>query len=369
MSEQEWFNKDFYAVLGVDKDADEATIKKAYRKLARKWHPDQNPGDQKAEEQFKAVGEAYQVLSDPEQRQRYNAIRQMASGGARFSAGAGGTGSGAGGFEDLFASMFGGRAGSGTRVYTNFGRGSGGQSFEDMLSGLFSGGSPAGNAGAGGGYGAGYSANAGASGWPGGGYPGDAGYPGSAGAQPRPRRGADVKASAKLTFKQAYEGATIRLKSAGKQVTVRVPAGVHDGQKIRVRGKGQPGTGGGGAGDLMVTVKVPEHPVFSMEGDTLRVKLPVTVPEAVFGGEVEVPLPDETTVTVKVPAGTSTGKTLRIRGAGVKKPGKKRADVLAEIQIVLPEKPNSKIKATYTDLQAAMQDQYGEWNPRKQLEL
>lgn len=365
MSEQEWFSKDFYAVLGVDKDADEATIKKAYRKLARKWHPDQNPGDKKAEEQFKAIGEAYQVLSDPEQRRRYDAIRQMASGGARFSAGAGGTGGGAGGFEDLFASMFGDGTGSGARVYTNFGRGSGGQSFEDMLSGLFSGGAPAGNARAGGDYGA----SAGTGGWSGGGYPGGTGYPGGASSQPRSQRGADVKASAKLTFKQAYEGARIRLKSAGKQVTVRIPAGVRDGQKIRVRGKGQPGIGGGAAGDLMVTVSVPEHPVFSMEGDTLRVKLPVTVPEAVFGGEVDAPLPDETTVKVKVPAGTSSGKTLRIRGAGVKKPSKKRADVLAEIQIVLPEKPNSKTKAAYADLQTAMQNQYGEWNPREQLEL
>ncbi len=139
MSEQEWFSKDFYKVLGVDKTADKKAITKAYRKLARQWHPDQNPGDKAAEAKFKEIGEAYAVLSNDEDRKRYDAIRAMASGGARFSAGSGG----AGGFEDLFGAFGGGGGfgGGGHNVrFQTSGMPGGGAGFEDILSGLFGGG-------------------------------------------------------------------------------------------------------------------------------------------------------------------------------------------------------------------------------------
>src|SRR5580765_1912033 len=137
MASQDWFEKDFYAILGVPQDADDAAIKKAYRKLARTHHPDKNPGDAAAEQRFKDVGEANSVLSDPEQRREYDAVRQMTRGGARFTAG--GPGGGAAGFEDVFSSMFGG--GGGTRVrYSTAGGGAGQPNLEDILGGMFGGG-------------------------------------------------------------------------------------------------------------------------------------------------------------------------------------------------------------------------------------
>src|SRR6478672_8649823 len=136
MASQDWFEKDFYAILGVPQDADDAAIKKAYRKLARKHHPDQNPGDTAAEQRFKDIGEAHSVLSDPEQRREYDAVRQMARGGARFTAG--GPGGSTGGFEDVFSSMFGGGGGGGTRV--RYSTGGAQPDLEDILGGMFGGG-------------------------------------------------------------------------------------------------------------------------------------------------------------------------------------------------------------------------------------
>ncbi|HUX69593.1 MAG TPA: DnaJ domain-containing protein, partial [Cellulomonadaceae bacterium] len=235
MSGQDWIEKDFYAVLGVPKDADAATIKKAYRKLARTLHPDHNPGDAKSEERFKEVGEAYAVLSDPEQHAQYDQLRAMA-GGPRFSAGAGGAG-GSGGFEDLFGGMFGGGGapGGGRVRYSTQGGG-----FEDLLGGMF---------GGGGGF-------------------------------RQPRRGGDVTATTTLPFRQAASGSTVTLSVDGRNVTTRVPAGVSDGQKIRLRGKGQPGESGAPAGDLVITVSVTPHPLFSLDGNNVRITVPVAFDEA-----------------------------------------------------------------------------------------
>lgn len=333
MSGQDWFEKDFYKVLGVDKDADTAAIKKAYRKLARKHHPDQNQGDPKAEERFKQISEAYSVLSDAEQRKQYDAIRAMAGGGARFSAGSGG-------FEDLFGGMFAGSGGGGTQFSA--------AGFEDILSGLFGGGRGAGarSAGPQGGPspfgaqgpfgGASREGTFGGGPFSGGAFNGQnfAGDPRFSSA-PRPTKGADLKASASLTFRQALKGTEIRLTVGGSTVTARVPAGVKDGQKIRLAGKGRPGTHGGAAGDLVVTVNVAPHPVFRRDGDNLRMTLPVTIAEATLGGALEVPLLDGSTVTVKVPAGTSSGAVLRVRGKGVTT-AKVTGDLLVELQMVAP---------------------------------
>jgi len=285
---QDWLEKDFYKILGVSKDADDATIKKAYRKLARDLHPDRNPGDAAAESRFKDVGEAYAVLSDPEQRKQYDAIRAMAGGGARFSAGS--SGAGAGGFEDLFNGMFGG--GARTRFSTG-----GGGGFEDILQDMFTGG---------------------------GGF-----------TSRRPQRGADVAATATLPFRSAVEGATVQLTTNGRSMNVKIPAGVNDGQKIRLRGKGQPGRGGGEPGDMIVTVNVEPHPVFTMEGRNLRITVPVTFAEAALGATIDVPTLSGETVRVRVPAGTPSGRTLRVKGKGVATP-KGTGDLLVTVQVAVP---------------------------------
>lgn len=301
MTGQDWFEKDFYAALGVPKDADDAAIKKAYRKLARQWHPDQNQGDANAEAKFKEIGEAYAVLSDPEQRQQYDAVRAMAGGGARFSAGGPGGGAGAGGFEDVFGGMFGGGAPGGQRVRYSSGGGGG---FEDILSGLFGG-------GAAGPYG-----------------------------RQAPTRGQDIAASTTLAFRTAVEGSEVTFDVDGRSVRARIPAGVRDGQKIKLAGKGRPSPTGGPAGDLVVTVHVTPHPVFSVDPanpKNLRMTVPVTFPEAALGTTIEVPTLDGQTVRLKVPSGTPSGRTLRVKGRGVKTP-KGTGDLYVTVQVAVPQK-------------------------------
>jgi molecular chaperone DnaJ len=281
MTSQDWFTKDFYKVLGVPKGASDADIKKAYRKLAKDHHPDRNPGDAASELRFKEVGEAYAVLSDPEQRRQYDAIRAM-GGGARFQAGSRGDQ----GFEDVFSGAFG------------QGGGRGASGFEDILSGLFGGG------------GASY--------------------------QRGPQKGVDLVAATEVSFRDAANGSLISMTIEGRSVQARLPAGVTDGQRIRLRGKGRPSANGGPPGDLILTVHVAKHPVFSMDGRNLRITVPVSFDEAVFGATVDVPTLDGERVKVKVPAGTSGGTTLRVKGRGIAtKDG--RGDLLVRIDIAVPD--------------------------------
>ncbi len=318
MSEQEWFSKDFYKVLGVDKTADKKAITKAYRKLARQWHPDQNPGDKAAEAKFKEIGEAYAVLSNDEDRKRYDAIRAMASGGARFSAGSGG----AGGFEDLFGAFggAGGFGGGGHNVrFQTSGMPGGGAGFEDILSGLF----------------------------------GAAGH--AQQAAPTPEKGGTVRAKLAISFRQALNGTTLTIKVGGSPIKVRIPAGIKDGQKVRVKGHGKPGINGGPAGDLEVAVTVKPHPVFSREGDDLVLTLPVTVSEAILGTVVDVPMIDGNTATVKVPAGSSSGAEIRVRGGGVKT-SKATGDLIARVAIQVPEKPSRDLKKLAKEMAKAEGD-------------
>lgn len=304
MTGQDWFEKDFYAMLGVPKNADPAEIKKAYRKKARALHPDRNPGDPDAERRFKEVGEAYAVLSDDEQRSQYDAVRAMAGGGARFTPGAGGASA-----EDLFGGIFGGGQGGRVRYSTG---GAGG--FEDLLGGLFGG--------------------------------------GAGGFRRGPERGADLTATTTLSFRQAVEGATVTLGVEGRPVTTRIPAGVTDGQRIRLRGKGRPGANGGEPGDLVIQVAVEHHPVFSVSGRDLRVTVPVTFAEAALGAEIQVPTLSGTPVTVKVPAGTPSGRTLRVKGRGV--PAKAgTGDLLATVQITVPQRLSSEARAAVEAFAAA----------------
>jgi molecular chaperone DnaJ len=301
MASQDWFDKDFYKTLGVSKDVSEGDLKKAYRKLARTYHPDSNQGDAKAEATFKEISEAYSVLSDAEQRKEYDQIRAMGS-GARFTAG--GT-SGAGGFEDVF-SMFG--QGRGGRP----GRGQTAEDFDDIFS-MF-------NQQQGAGFGSGRF------GQPSGGFRGFGG----------PTRGADVTARTTIDFLTATKGETITLQGEdGQPFKVKIPAGVSDGQKIRLRGRGRPSPDGGETGDIVVQVAVRPHPVFVRDGLNLRVTVPVTFTEAALGATIEVPTLGGDPVKLRVAPGTPSGRVLRVKGRGVQT-AKGTGDLLAEVQVAGP---------------------------------
>ncbi|MBD1542850.1 DnaJ domain-containing protein [Arthrobacter sp. IA7] len=287
-------DKDFYKILGVAKDASDADIKKAYRKLARQHHPDTNSGDTAAEKKFKDISEAYSVLSDPDERQQYDAIRAM-GGGARFAPhGAGSTANG--GFEDLFGGLF---TGGGGRHSGGFSTAGGiPPEFADLFGGGFGGGGPA-------------------------------GY------QRAPQKGADRTASTSISFAGSIRGTTVGLREPdGEVIDVRVPAGIKDGQKVRVRGKGQYGPAGNG--DLLVTVNVKPHDFYTRDGDNLRIHVPVSFPEAALGADIEVPTIDGEHVRVRVPAGTPSGRTLRVKGRGVKT-SKATGDLLVTIDVAVPK--------------------------------
>lgn len=293
MASQDWFDKDFYKVLGVPKDISQAELKKTYRKLARKYHPDSNPGDAAAEAKFKEISEAHAVLSDPEQRKEYDQMRALGAGAPRFTAGGGGQ---AGGFEDVFGGMF----GQGNQRTT---RSAGG--FDDIFGNLFGGGS---------------------FGQPSGGFRGQGG----------PSRGRDVTATTSLDFVSAIKGETVKLQAAGsKPISVKIPAGVSDGQKIRLKGKGEPSIDGGPAGDLTLTVTVRKHPVFERDGLNLRVDVPVTFVEATLGATIEVPTLGGDPVKLRVTPGTPSGRVLRVKGRGVTT-SKATGDLLATVQVAVP---------------------------------
>ncbi|GAA2870008.1 DnaJ C-terminal domain-containing protein [Microbacterium arabinogalactanolyticum] len=294
MASQDWFDKDFYKTLGVSKDISDAELKKTYRKLARKYHPDSNPGDAAAEAKFKEISEAYSVLSDAEQRREYDEIRAMGS-GARFTAPGGG---GAGGFEDVFS---------------RFGQGGGRQAdFDDIFSMFNQGGGSFGG---------------GRFGQSSGGFRGFGG----------PQKGADVTARTTLDFVTAAKGETITLQAEdGKPFKIKVPAGVADGQKIRLRGRGRPSPDGGEPGDIVVQVTVRPHPVFTRDGLNLRLTVPVTFTEATLGATIEVPTLGGETVKLRVAPGTPSGRVLRVKGRGIASAKKGTGDLLAELQVAVP---------------------------------
>ncbi|MET3173973.1 UNVERIFIED_ORG: molecular chaperone DnaJ [Arthrobacter sp. UYCu721] len=302
MASQDWVDKDFYAILGIAKDASDADIKKAYRKLARQHHPDTNSGDVASEKKFKDISEAYSVLSDPDERQQYDAIRAM-GGGARFAPGGAGAGAGNGGFEDMFGGLFTG----GARRQPGGFNSSGG--IPPEFADLFGGG----------------------------------GFGGQTGFQRPPSKGADRTATTSISFSGSIRGTTIGLREpSGDVIDVRVPAGIKDGQKVRVRGKGQPGPAGNG--DLMVAVSVKPHEFYTRDGDNLRIHVPVTFPEAALGADIQVPTIDGETVKVRVPAGTPSGRTLRVKGHGVKT-SKVTGDLLVTIDVAVPKNLNKEAEA------------------------
>lgn len=308
MASQDWFEKDFYGTLGVKKDVSEAELKKTYRKLARKFHPDSNAGDPKAEAKFKEISEAYSVLSDAEQRSEYDQVRSMGSGHARFT-------QGGQGFEDVFGGMFGG----GQPGYQQQG---GGQNFDDIF-GMFGGG----------------------------------------GRQRTPQPGRDITAATTLDFETAVMGNTVTLQTTdGNTVKVKIPAGVADGQKIKVRGRGQASPNGGPPGNIILTVNVRKHPVFERDGLNLRLTLPVTFIEAALGATVEVPTLGGAPVKLKVQPGTPSGRVLRVKGRGVKS-AKGTGDLLAEVQVVVPSHFSDKAKEALE----AFREIEPQENPREDL--
>jgi len=281
MASQDWFEKDFYKILGVSKDVSDAELKKVYRKLAREFHPDSNQGNPKAEARFKEISEAYSVLSDKDQRAEYDQMRAMGS-GPRFTGGQGFQGGGAGfpggaaGFEDVFSNLFGG----------------------------------------GGGFG---------------------GFGG-------PQRGGDMTHRATIDFIDSIKGTTLKLNfDRGGVVQVKIPAGIQDGQKVKVRGKGQPSPNGGEPGDLLVTVVVKPHPVFVRDGINLRVTVPVTFVEASLGATIQVPTLGGEPVKLKVAPGTPNGRVLRVKGKGVES-SKGTGDLLATVEIAVPSHLSDKAK-------------------------
>jgi molecular chaperone DnaJ len=323
MASQDWFDKDFYKVLGVSKDVTPAELKKTYRKLARKYHPDSNPGDAAAEAKFKEISEAHSVLSDPEQRKEYDQIRAMGS-GARFTAP--GAGGGNGGFEDVFGGMF--NQGSRGQSYT-FQQGG---NYDDILGGLF------GN---------------GRFGQTSGGYRGYGG----------PTRGRDVTATTTIDFITATKGDTITLQTSdGRPIKVKIPAGVADKQKIKLRGKGQPSPDGGEPGDIVLTVTVRKHPVFERDGLNLRVNVPVTFAEAALGATIEVPTLGGNPVKLKVAPGTPSGRVLRVKGRGVST-AKGTGDLLAVVQVAVPSHLSKDAEDALKEFVGKLPDE----NPREDM--
>ncbi len=366
-AQREWFEKDYYKVLGLEESATAKEVTKAYRKLARDLHPDKNPGDASAEERFKEVAAAYDVLGDEEKRKEYDEVRRMGPMGAMGGNGPGGFRfnvgdmSGAGGLGDLFGDLF--------------GRGAGG------------------------------------------------GGPGRArgGAGVGPRRGEDIVAHLTVSFKDAIEGLTTTLhlttdaqcstcngsgakpgtspvicsncggrgvvddnqgmfsfstpcrvcggvgsriedpcptcrgsgiEQRAREVKTRIPAGVKDGQTIRLKGRGGPGRNGGPAGDLLVEMRVTPDPRFGRSGDNITVTVPVTFPEAVLGANIEVPTIDGSSVTLRIKPGTQNGSRHRVKGKGVTT-AKRSGDLIVTVDVVVPTDLNDEQRTAVEQLAAA----------------
>ncbi len=352
MSARDQVEKDFYSALGVPKNASAAEVKRAYRKLARELHPDKNPGDAKAEARFKDVSEAYDVLSDDTRRKEYDEARSLfGSGGFRRpppgGAGAGGFdpndlfgGAGAGGLGDLFGGMFGGGATRGRGPLR--GEDVAADVTVDLASTLAT-----------------QEVNVRL---PGGAVcdrcHGNGAQPGTAPRACTTCGGSGITSSNQGGF--AFTAPCTTCRGTGRIVDVpcsvcggagtrervqkiRVPAGVRDGQRLRVRGRGTLGARGGPAGDLEVTVHVAPHPVFAREGDALTLRLPVTFPEAALGATVTVPTLDGP-VTLKVPAGSSSGRRLRVRDRGFPVRGGGRGPLLVGVEVAVPQRVSGKAK-------------------------
>lgn len=304
--------EDFYSVLGVSKNATEAEIQKAYRGLARKYHPDLNENSEKAKEQFQKVQQAYDVLSDKDKRQMYDQI------GPDFdkyqAAGAQG---GQMPFEFDLNGMFGG--------------GNGGFGGLDELLKQFQGG--------------GHQGFPGGQGQPGQGFPGGPGAQGFPGGRPRPTKGQDLQVEITIPFQTAVVGgaANVGFNRNGKRenIEIKIPAGIEAGKKLRLKGQGNQSPNGGPSGDAFVKVNVAAHPSYVRKRNNLEIKVPISIKEAIQGGKVDIPTPNGTT-TITVPPMSSSGKKLRLKGLGIQS-NQGKGDLLVELQIHLPPESDEKL--------------------------
>jgi curved DNA-binding protein len=325
--------RDYYQTLGVSKSATEKEIKKAYRKLAQKYHPDKNPGDKASEEKFKDINEAYEVLSDADKRSKYDQFgsqwQQFERAGGRpedfnwgsWAAGAqpgggtytrtvspeefermfgGGQFGGASGFSDFFETLFGGMGRSGGRGQSPFGSG-----FDDPAAG-----------------------------------------------RARSLRGQDFEHAVQVTLEEAFHGTTRQLQwEDGRTITAKIPRGVKTGSRIRLSGQGQPGQSAGSAGDLFLVIEVLPHRTYERDGDDLRLVVPVDLYTAVLGGKGEVKSLDRN-VKLTIPAGTANGKQFRLRGLGMPKLRQPdhRGDLFATVDVKIPEKLSKEEKKLFQQL-------------------
>ena len=297
MAAKDLYEKDFYKILGVDKKASADEIKKKYRSLARDLHPDKNQGDTALEDKFKAVSEAYDILSDSKKRAEYDEARSYYErGGFRAPQGGGGQNFQGGDFSDIF----------------------GGGNPQDIFANLFGGGGRRG-----------------------------------------PRKGSDLQTEATITFKEAVFGTTLDLKlntdgNGPQNISARVPAGVNDGAKIRVKGKGAPGEAG--PGDLFIELEVKPHATFSRKGENLLLTLPVTFAEAALGADIKVPTLTDEEVTVRLSAGTPNGRVLRVKGRGVTK-ANSTGDLLVSVEVQVPRRLDGKAQKALEDFATATADE------------
>lgn len=377
---RDWVEKDFYKVLGVPKTSSADEIKKAYRKLAQKYHPDANPGDPTAEERFKDVSEANATLSDPEQRQEYDQVRQMVdSGGFRGFGTAGGTG-GFGGagqrirMEDL-SDLLGGAGGGLGDLFGFGGRGQTGAqrgtdltadlhlAFEDAVTGVTTSVAVQGEASCRTCRGTGAEPGTTVETCPVCGGSGMTAQSQGFFSMTQPCR--SCAGSGRIVQQPCHTCGGRGTEMRSRTLNVKIPAGVRDGATIRLKGKGAPGRNGGPAGDLLVKTHVAPHPIFKRKGDDLTVKLPVTFTEATLGAQIDVPTLDGA-VRLKIPAGTKSGKTFRVRGRGVVRPRGRKGDLLATIEVVVPTRLSR-------DARKALQDFHDQFetdeNPRAHLKV
>ena len=318
--------KDYYEILGVDKKASEKEIKSAYRKLVKKYHPDKTKGDKNAESKFKEIAEAYEVLSDPEKRKKYD---ELGANWDRFGPGEN--------WQKASTNFYGfsdDKRNGGYQFYTNMGGHD--TDFSDFFKVFF------------GGFDRMDAHGFGTSGF------------GASSRSNTASAGSDVESEIRLSVEEAYNGITAQVNVDGSKLKVKIPAGVKDGQKIRMAGKGQPGVRGGKSGDLYLVVRINDHKLYKVDGADIKITVPITPSEAALGAKIQVPTP-KGKINLTVPPGTSSGKVLRLKGLGLGS-GQEQGNLLVTLDVVVPPNLTEEERELYRKLQ-----DISSYNPRDKI--